>query len=56
MLQIGRTEEYFTLSNRMAFAEAASEPKDLRWYDAGHMLNEKAREDRDRWLVEELSR
>jgi hypothetical protein len=39
-----------------SLADAASELKEVRWHDAGHMLNEQARQDRDRWLVEELFR
>jgi dienelactone hydrolase len=34
-----------------AFVKAASGPKELRWYDTGHELNEHAREERDDWLV-----
>lgn len=34
-----------------AFYEAASEPKKVDWYDAGHGLNEQAREDRIAWLT-----
>jgi hypothetical protein len=30
---------------------AAREPKEQRWYDAGHELNEQAVADRDEWLV-----
>jgi fermentation-respiration switch protein FrsA (DUF1100 family) len=37
-----------------AFYEAAAEPKQLRWYDAGHGLNEKATQDRVAWLSEQL--
>ena len=36
------------------FFEAASEPKEIRWYDAGHFLNEQARQDRMAWLGERL--
>jgi uncharacterized protein len=54
MFQMGKQEEYFARQNMQTLADAASEPKDVRWYDAGHMLNEQARKDRDDWLVEEL--
>jgi dienelactone hydrolase len=37
-----------------AFVAAASEPKELRWYDTGHDLNQQAREERDAWLVKLL--
>lgn len=54
MFQMGRSEEYFGRDKPQSLADAASEPKIVQWYDAGHLLNEKARQDRDRWLVEEL--
>jgi uncharacterized protein len=40
---------------KAAFA-AASRPKELRWYRAGHALNGAARSYRDAWLVRQLSR
>ena len=36
------------------FFEAASEPKEIRWYDAGHFLNDQAHQDRIAWLGERL--
>ena len=54
MFQMGRSEEYFGHEKPQSLADAASEPKIVQWYDAGHLLNEKAQQDRDRWLVEEL--
>ena len=56
MFQTGRTEEHFGQEKSRSLADAASEPKVVQWYDAGHALNEKARQDRDRWLVDELFR
>lgn len=41
-----RAEEFFA---------AAQEPKDLRWYQAGHGLNESATQDRIAWLIDSLS-
>ena len=41
-----RAEEFFA---------AAGEPKELRWYEAGHGLNEKATQDRMKWLTKALS-
>ena len=41
-----RAEEFFS---------AAKEPKELRWYEAGHGLNEEAAQDRMAWLVKTLS-
>jgi dienelactone hydrolase len=37
------------------FFDAAREPKELRWYQAGHGLNEKATQERMQWLIESLS-
>ena len=36
--------------------EAAGEPKDLRWYDAGHWLPDRAVRDAATWLAERLMR
>jgi len=41
-----RAEEFFA---------AAKEPKELRWYEAGHGLNEEATQERMAWLTEALS-
>jgi len=41
-----RAEEFFAV---------AKEPKELRWYEAGHGLNEEARQERMAWLTEALS-
>ena len=40
-----RAEEFFAV---------AKEPKELRWYQAGHGLNEKATLERMQWLTENL--
>lgn len=40
-----RAEEFFA---------AAREPKELKWYQAGHGLNEESMRDRKAWLVERL--
>jgi dienelactone hydrolase len=41
-----RAEEFFA---------AAKEPKELRWYEAGHGLNEEATQERMAWLTKALS-
>ena len=41
-----RAEEFFA---------AAKEPKEVRWYQAGHGLNEEATQERKAWLKEALS-
>jgi dienelactone hydrolase len=40
-----RAEEFFA---------AAGDPKEMRWYEAGHGLNEDARRDRKAWLKDKL--
>ena len=40
-----RAEEFFA---------AASGPKTMKWYEAGHGLNQEARRDRKAWLLEQL--
>jgi dienelactone hydrolase len=40
-----RAEEFFA---------AAKEPKEMKWYEAGHGLNEEATRDRKAWLKEKL--
>jgi predicted esterase len=40
-----RAEEFFT---------AAREPKEMKWYEAGHGLNEDATNDRKSWLRQKL--
>jgi dienelactone hydrolase len=37
-----------------AYVRAARAPNELRWYEAGHELNERARAERDSWLAELL--
>lgn len=54
LLQFGRQDAY--PSERMAarYAEAASSPKLVKFYDAGHALNDEARRDRAAWLGAQL--
>lgn len=37
------------------FQQIASQPKLVRWYDAGHFLNQAAMIDRERWLARKLA-
>jgi dienelactone hydrolase len=52
--QSARQDEIITVEDTIRFYDAASEPKELVWYDAGHRLNEQAHRDRTRWLMEQL--
>jgi uncharacterized protein len=54
LFQMGRDEENIIQERMRHLAHAASEPKLVQWYEAGHMLNEVARQDRGDWLVDEL--
>lgn len=54
LLQNGRTDEAVPADDGKAYQEAASEPKTLLWYDAGHRLNDQATQDRHDWLAKEI--
>lgn len=51
LLQFGNNDPYVSLKNARALADAAPEPKRVRFYDAGHELNGAARVDRLQWLA-----
>jgi dienelactone hydrolase len=51
LFQNGRRDSFAPVRQVEALFRAASEPKELRWYDAGHELDERAREERDDWLA-----
>ncbi len=36
------------------YVQAASEPKEVKWYDTGHFFNEEARRDRVEWVVQTI--
>lgn len=50
LFQFGLHDEAFPREKVEAFAEAGSEPKSVRWYEADHDLNDEARSDRMEWL------
>lgn len=52
--QFGLQDEAFPREKVEAFAEAGSEPKLVKWYDADHFLNDAARDDRIEWLRTQL--
>jgi fermentation-respiration switch protein FrsA (DUF1100 family) len=52
--QDGRRDEVASRRSLVALYEAASKPKRIRWYDAGHTLNAKAVDDQLAWLQSEL--
>ena len=54
LLQFGRSDHYVPEARATEFFASANEPKKILWYDAGHGLIERARQDRLEWLQEQL--
>lgn len=51
LFQFARFERYFNERSMRRYAEAASKPKQVMWYDTGHELNDlQALIDRAKWL------
>jgi predicted esterase len=53
--QFAETDGYISQDIAELYYAAASEPKQIKWYKAGHNLNEEARQDRIAWLTNELN-
>ena len=51
LFQAGRHDELIPEQDTRRWYQAASQPKELRWYDAGHFLNCAARNDMMGWLA-----
>jgi dienelactone hydrolase len=56
LIQDGTKDPLVTRSDVLALYAAASKPKELHWYVAGHGLNGAATTDRVNWLVRRLGR
>jgi len=54
LFQSGRYDENVTQERAAQYHQAASEPKEVKWYNAGHSLNDEARRDRAEWLIRTL--
>ena len=54
LVQGGERDKIVSRAELQELYEAASEPKELRWYDSGHEMNPKAGRERVAWLIEEL--
>jgi len=52
--QLGRTDEIVPRAALTGLYRAAGQPKQVRWYAAGHLLNARAYRDQLRWLASEL--
>jgi hypothetical protein len=50
----GRRDELVPPADARKYQQAAHEPKDVRWYDSGHVLPSKALCDAARWLEERI--
>lgn len=54
LFQFGDNDFHVPVERAKAFNAAAADPKELRWYQAEHGLNEQATADRVVWLGEQL--
>lgn len=54
VFQNGRADPGSPQADVEALVRAAKGPKEQRWYDAPHELNDQARDERDAWLVQLL--
>jgi fermentation-respiration switch protein FrsA (DUF1100 family) len=54
LFQNGRTDNQVSVPDAEALHKAAPEPKTILWYDAGHGLNQQARNDQLDWLHKEI--
>jgi dienelactone hydrolase len=50
LLQNGRLDNLVPAADAEALHAATTEPRTIRWYDAGHSLNQQALSDRHEWL------
>ena len=55
LFQAGLHDEAVPVADAEAYYEAGSEPKEILWYDAGHVLDEQALLDQVQWLAERVS-
>lgn len=55
LFQFARYERYFDQESMLRYAQAASEPKTVKWYNTGHELNDiQALIDRAEWLQKQI--
>lgn len=54
LFQFGRSDDYVPEAKARQFFDAAKEPKEIRFYDAGHGLDAAAIDDRQKWLRSKL--
>jgi len=54
LFQNGRLDQGISPDSGVRWNQAGSQPKRIKWYDAGHGLNELADRDRLEWMKEQL--
>jgi dienelactone hydrolase len=54
LFQFAQRDEVITKDDAALYFDAARQPKEIRWYDAGHEFNHAALIDRAAWLGEKL--
>ena len=54
LLQFATNDKFIAKNKAELFANSASEPKELRWYEAEHELNTQAVTERITWLETQL--
>jgi fermentation-respiration switch protein FrsA (DUF1100 family) len=52
--QFGTDDPHVPKERAEEFYASAEEPREIKWYDSGHGLNDKATSDRKIWLKEKL--
>ena len=55
LLQFANNDKFVSKEAAAALADAASQPKTVKYYDAQHALNAEATRDRQAWLTRELA-
>ena len=54
LLQNGTSDEFIPTADAAELHAAAPQSKTVRWYTAGHDLNQQARHDTHDWLAEKI--
>lgn len=54
LFQFARRDEFLTPWDAEVYVQAASDPKEVKWYDTDHFFNEEATKDRRGWLTRVL--
>ncbi len=55
LFQFGREDPHVPSDRAVAFFDAATDSKEIRWYATGHELNDLAEQERIEWLLQRLT-